>query len=90
MENSNPGGPRACTTEENNLNRQILQQTMMIRENYHELTKFISEMPVTVPCEGDPEINIKQLKEYLESLQSLVENYHKEKGGTSKLYEQGK
>lgn len=77
------------TPGEKALNNQIMKKIMMIRENYHELTKYLSEMPITIPCHETPEIREKQLREYLESLDELVANYHKENGGQSKLYEQG-
>ena len=76
------------TPGERELNNKIMKQIMMIRENYHELTKYLSEMPITIPCEETPEVREKQLREYLESLNQLVDNYNKEKGGNSKLYEQ--
>ena len=76
------------TPREKELNNQIMKKIMMIRENYHELTKYLSEMPITIPCHETPEIREKQLVEYLESLNELVKNYHKENGGQSKLYEQ--
>ena len=77
------------TPSEKALNMKIMKKIMMIRENYHELTKYLSEMPITIPCHETPEVREKQLEEYLESLDHLVENYNKENGGKSKLYEQG-
>ena len=41
------------------LNADILKITLLIRKEYPELTKYISEMPVTIPNEESPEINAK-------------------------------
>lgn len=57
------------------LNERILKTTMMITEKYPELTKYITEMPVTIPDEEDPEITIKNLKEYSDSLDNLLKKY---------------
>jgi hypothetical protein len=60
---------------ENEINTEILKITMTIRENYPELSKFLGEMPVTIPDENNPHINIKILDDYNESLQSLLREY---------------
>jgi hypothetical protein len=67
---------------EKELNKKILKITMLIQEQYPELTRFLEEMTETIPSpifgEGQgevPEININNLKEYYNSLNSLVENY---------------
>ena len=41
---------------EKELNEDILKITMLIQEKYPELSKFITEMPVTVPNIETPEI----------------------------------
>jgi len=53
----------------------ILSTTMHIQEQFPELTKFIPEMPVTIPINIDQEITIKSLKEYHDSLKKLSEYY---------------
>jgi hypothetical protein len=60
---------------EKELNDDILKITMLIQEKYPELSKYIAEMPVTIPNEATPEITIKILKEYYESLDVLVKDY---------------
>jgi hypothetical protein len=60
---------------EKELNDDILKITMLIQEKYPELSKYIAEMPVTIPNEATPEITIKILKEYYESLDILVKDY---------------
>ncbi|MBL0144579.1 MAG: hypothetical protein IPP48_01240 [Chitinophagaceae bacterium] len=59
------------------LNSAILKTTLMINDNYPELAKFIGEMPVTIPNSSNPEINVKALSDYNESLNVLVKKYAK-------------
>ena len=42
---------------------------------YPELSKYLGEMPVTIPDSTNSEINIKTLKEYYDSLISLLKKY---------------
>ena len=60
---------------EKELNAKILEITMTINEKYPELSKYLGEMPVTIPDVESPEISIKNLRAYYESLTSLLENY---------------
>jgi hypothetical protein len=60
---------------EKELNEAILKITMKIRNEYPELSKYLSEMPVTIPDDSDPEINIKILKDYYESLENILKKY---------------
>jgi hypothetical protein len=62
---------------EQELTNDILKITMMINEKFPELSKYITEMPVTIPDTDDPEINIKNLSDYKESLESLLKKYAK-------------
>ena len=57
------------------LNNDILKITMNIRENYPELSKFLGEMPITIPDESNPEINTEILQDYFNSLKSIVTEY---------------
>ena len=60
---------------EQQLNSDILKVTTAIEENFPELSKYIAEMPVKF-SEGDsPEINIKRLSDYYDSLDTLLNNY---------------
>lgn len=65
------------TTEqlEKDLNARILKITMMIMDHYPELSQYLEEMPVTVPSENDPEMNLNLLQSYYESLISLLKKY---------------
>ena len=57
------------------LNENILKITMTIRNEFPELMKFLNEMPVTIPIEKSPKINIKILQEYYDSLIDLLRKY---------------
>lgn len=54
----------------------ILNITMKIKTEYPELSKYLEEMPVTIPDTKNPEINIKNLQEYYNSLESLLKKYN--------------
>jgi hypothetical protein len=60
---------------EHQLNEDILKTTMLIQEKYPELLKYVGEMPVTIPDTNNPEINIKNLKDYAASLNTLLQQY---------------
>jgi quercetin dioxygenase-like cupin family protein len=60
---------------EKELNEKIIALTMQIRERYPELSKFLNEMPITIPNESSPEINIKILEEYNESVSNMLKKY---------------
>ena len=57
------------------ININILRITGVIRSEFPELIKYLNEMPVTIPIDNSPEINIEILEDYLNSLLNLVRNY---------------
>jgi hypothetical protein len=57
------------------LNAEILKITLLMQKEYPELTKYISEMPVTIPNVESPEINNKILKEYYDSVEAIMKKY---------------
>ena len=57
------------------LNIKIMRVTQEIKDHYPELTKFLEEMPVTVPDEKDATITLRSLKSYYDSLNSILNNY---------------
>ena len=57
------------------LNKDILDTTANIQENYPELAKFADEMTVTIPSVENPQINATTLAEYNNSLQSIAAGY---------------
>ena len=60
---------------EADLNSDILKITMTIRDKYPELSKYIEEMNATIPDEKDPEITLKNLKAYYDSLNTMLSKY---------------
>lgn len=60
---------------EEQLNADILKITMIMREKYPELSKYISEMPATIPNEENPTINIENLQDYYDSLKVILIKY---------------
>lgn len=60
---------------EEELNAKIMKITMVIQENYPELSKFLNEMPVTIPIDNHPKVNIINLQKYYDSLLNLFRKY---------------
>ena len=60
------------------LNSKILKITMAINEQYPELSKYIEEMPVTIPNEQNPNVTVDNLKSYYESLNLMLNKYKSE------------
>ena len=60
---------------EKELNSDILEITMRIKNKYPELLKNLKEVPVSIPNPAHPEVNAKALKEYYDYLKSIFEKY---------------
>ena len=60
---------------EKELNNDIVDITLRITTNYPELSKYLKEIPVSIPDKEHPEINIKVLQEYYNYLESIFEKY---------------
>lgn len=60
---------------EKEFNSKILKITMSILEKYPELYKYIEEMQETIPDEKDPQVTLKNLKAYFDSLDSMLNKY---------------
>lgn len=60
---------------EKELNDAILKMTLKIRNEYPELSKYLIEMPVTIPDSKNPEINNTILKDYYDSLNDILKKY---------------
>jgi hypothetical protein len=60
---------------EKEINEKIMKVTMVINENFPELSKYLNEMPITIPTENNPEINVKNLEKYYETLVGLFRKY---------------
>lgn len=61
---------------EKELNEAILTITLKIQSEFPELSKYIEEMPVTIPT-ANPEVKLKNLKDYYDSLNNLIKKYAK-------------
>ena len=59
----------------NEINKDIIETTMVIDETFPELSKYIEEMPVTISNTNEPEINETNLKDYQSSLDTLLNKY---------------
>ncbi|MES2513668.1 MAG: hypothetical protein V4580_05960 [Bacteroidota bacterium] len=53
----------------------IMAINALIKEKHPELMPFLDEMPVTIPNDKDPHLNLKVLKEYSDSLFDLLKKY---------------
>ena len=60
---------------EEQLNQEILDTTTMIRNEYPELLKYLEEIPLTIPVDNSPEMNIKALTDYAQSLKNIIIKY---------------
>jgi hypothetical protein len=60
---------------EKTLNKKIVTITMLIKEKHPELQKFLGEMSIAIPNDSKPEITIKILQDYYNSLVALVKKY---------------
>lgn len=57
------------------LTNKIISLTMMMGAKYPELSKYIDEMPITIPIETHPEVNSENLENYHNSLLSMLDGY---------------
>lgn len=71
--NSTKSAVHECLEKE--LNAKILEVTMKIRYHYPELSKYLDEIPVNIPAGKDRGITLNHLKEYYESLSSILNKY---------------
>ena len=60
---------------EEEINENILKITMKIRNEYPELLKYLNEMVITIPDVASPEMSIKVLQEYYNSLDAILRKY---------------
>ena len=60
---------------ERDLNKKILKTTLIIKNKYPELIKYLEEMPDTISTEKDPKITLTVLSSYYESLSSILKKY---------------
>jgi len=60
---------------ERELDTAILDITMKIKQQFPELSKYILEMPETIPNIENPEMNRKVLQDYYDSLEIMLKEY---------------
>lgn len=53
----------------------ILKITTLINDKYPELSDFLSEMPDTLGGKKNSDVNVKQLREYYNSLNQVLQKY---------------
>ncbi|GAA4941004.1 hypothetical protein GCM10023314_12390 [Algibacter agarivorans] len=58
-----------------NIENDIVRLTTLIKTEYPELYIFLEETPITVPSVNDPDINIKVMEDYNESLKQLLKHH---------------
>jgi hypothetical protein len=75
LNGQNPETTYSNEDAEADLNSKILKITMTIMDQYPELSKYIEEMPVTIPNEKNPDITLNNLKTYYESLSLMLNKY---------------
>lgn len=63
---------------EKDLNAKILKVTLTIQEEFPEMSKFIEELPVTIPNEEHPDLELKNLIAYYHTLSSILHKYRLE------------
>jgi hypothetical protein len=63
---------------QNDLNDNIRLTTLEIQEEYPELIKYMNEVPRNFLFNVEKGINNKELKDYLDSLNDILETYAKE------------
>lgn len=65
---------------EKELNDDILEITMKIRNEHPELIKYLEELTITIPDKSSPEINRKVLEDYYQSLSKILIKYVQQEG----------
>lgn len=60
------------------LNENIRLTTLKIQEEFPELIKYIDEIPRNLQLNTEKSVSKKALKDYLNSLNNLLETYAKE------------
>ena len=60
---------------EKKINELIINITNCIHKNYPELVEYLDEMPITLPDQKHPQLNVKSLTSYYNSLVNVVAEY---------------
>lgn len=70
---------------QNKLYENIFIATRKIQEDFPELAKYIDEIPDHFHSDPDKGVNKQELKDYLESLKDIADNYAKEHDNTDNI-----
>lgn len=62
---------------QDDLNKKIFLTTLKIQKNFPELTKYFDEIPRNFTFSCKKGVNKKELKEYLDTLNMVLETYAK-------------
>jgi hypothetical protein len=57
------------------LNAKILRITMLIKDKYPELSKYLDETRESIPNETDPEVMRNKLKVYYDFFKAILSKY---------------
>ncbi|MBP93792.1 hypothetical protein SAMN04487989_101653 [Bizionia echini] len=57
---------------------EISTVTRDIETNYPEVYEHLDEIPMTIPDQQNPDIDVKDLENYLESLKDIIKKYKEE------------
>lgn len=60
------------------IDENIFLATIQIQEKFPELIKYLDEIPENSIASNSQKIALKDLKDYLDSINELMENYEKE------------
>ena len=60
---------------EKEINEAIIKIISLIQDSYPELSKYLLERPAKIIDSFDPEVDVKTLTAYYESLVGMVKNY---------------
>ncbi|RPD90714.1 hypothetical protein EGM88_15300 [Aureibaculum marinum] len=61
-----------------NILKEITELTTTLETNYPELYRSLDENPLTIPTLEHPQMDIRVMDNYLESLKNLLESYLEE------------
>jgi len=64
--------------QQNDFNEKIFLTTLKIQEEFPELIKYMNEIPRNFQSNTKKGVSHKSLKDYLDSLNNLLETYAKE------------
>lgn len=61
--------------KEQEINEKINQMMNKVRDKHPELIQFIDEIPITIPNKENPEVNLKALESYYNTIREILDRY---------------